>query len=121
MLSVWSDYSYRVYKFYGGYSKYADDWDIFSWFSFSCGVDNIELHMRKADGTGAVAWKKDGVENSAWGGCGSRWVNIPPNEEINFSWDWYLPSNYFGGGSINGGTLFITAIGNGYSTARDGR
>lgn len=77
--------------------------------------------MRKADGTGAVAWKKDGVENSAWGGCGSRWVNIPPNEEINFSWDWYLPSNYFGGGSINGGTLFITAIGNGYSTARDGR
>jgi hypothetical protein len=106
MLDVWDDYSYRVYKFYGGYSKYADDWDIFSWFSFSCGVDNTELHMRKGDLTGAKAWKKDGVENSAWGGCGSNWPNIPHLEEITHSWDWYLPSNYFGGGSINGGTLF---------------
>lgn len=121
MLDVWSDYSYRVYRLYGGYSKYADDWDILSWFSFSCGVDNIELHMIKGDGTGPVIWKKDGVDMPSWGGCGYRWINIPLSEEIRLSWDWYLPSNLYGGSSINGGTRFQTVSGSVYSTERDGR
>ena len=62
MLSVWDDYSYHVSYMYGGYSEYADDWSLLSWFSMDCGVDNIMMGMQRTDGVGVqYMWDRDGV------------------------------------------------------------